>query len=87
MEELIRLTQELEEIKARHKPIMDRCDSICDMMDDICSKMKKAYQEGMTTELLEEYDRISILWIDAIRDKHSILDPILSERDKLLDVL
>lgn len=88
MEEFIRLTDELEKLKRLHQPIMDQYDVISDQMDSISEKLDVAYQEGdMSTELLDEYDRIGQLWIVAVRQKHSILDPILFERDKILEQL
>lgn len=88
MEEFLRLTDELEQLKRLHQPIIDQYDIISDQMDDISEKLEIAYQEGdMSTALLDEYDRIGQLWIVAVRQKHSILDPILSERDKILEIL
>ena len=88
MEEFLRLTDELEQLKRLHQPIMDHYDILSDQMDDISEKLEAALQEGdMTTELFDEYDRIGQLWIVAVRQKHSILDPILLERDKILETL
>lgn len=88
MEEFLRLTHELEEVKRRHQPIMDQYDVISDQMDAISEKLEESYQEGYTSsELLEEYDRIGQLWIVAVRQKHSILEPLLLERDKILEQL
>jgi hypothetical protein len=88
MEEFIRLTDELEQVKRLHQPIMDQYEMVSDQMDAISEKLELAYQEGYTsTELLDEYDRIGQLWIVAVRQKHSILDQLLFERDKILEQL
>ena len=88
MEEFIRLTEELEQVKRLHQPIMDQYEMVSDQMDAISEKLEIAYQEGYTsTELLDEYDRIGQLWIAVVRQKHSILEPILLERDKILEQL
>jgi hypothetical protein len=88
MEEFLRLTDELEQLKRLHQPIMDQYDRVSDQMDVLSEKLEVAYQEGYATrELLEEYDRIGQLWVIAVQQKHSILDPLLLERDKLLEQL
>lgn len=88
MEEFIRLTEELEQLKQLHQPIMDQYEMVSDQMDAISETLEIAYQEGYTsTELLDEYDRIGQLWIAVVRQKHSILEPILLERDKILEQL
>ena len=86
MEEFIRLTHELEQVKRLHQTIMDEYEMVSDQMDAISEKLETAYQEGYaSSELLEEYDRIGQLWIVAVRQKHSILEPLLLERDKILE--
>jgi len=86
MEEFLRLTHELEKVKQLHPHIMDQYDVISDQMDAISEKLEVAYQEGYApSELLEEYDRIGQLWIVAVRQKHRLLEPLLLERDKILE--
>jgi len=88
MEEFLRLTHELEQVKQLHPQIMDQYEMVSDQMDAISEKLEVAYQEGYASpELLEEYDRIGQLWIVAVRQKHSILEPLLLERDKILEQL
>jgi hypothetical protein len=88
MEEFLRLTDELEQLKRLHQPIMDQYDRVSDQMDVLSEQLEAAYQEGYATrELLEEYDRIGKLWVIAVQQKHSILDPLLLERDKILEQL
>jgi hypothetical protein len=88
MEEFLRLTDELEQLKRLHQPIMDQYDRVSDQMDVLSEQLEAAYQEGYATrELLEEYDRIGQLWVIAVQQKHSILDPLLLERDKILEQL
>ena len=63
-------------------------ENISNQMEDISEKIEKSIQEGYTPpSLMEEYDRIGKRWIEIVREKHSILEPILLERDKILDKL
>ena len=88
MEEFLRLTKELDDLKRLHKPVMDHYEDISNQMEDISEKIEKSIQEGYTPpSLMEEYDRIGKRWIEIVREKHSILEPILLERDKILDKL